>query len=273
VAAGLPGVPVRLVKGAVAAGKRRCRARERRRRARARIHLAAACPDVVWSLDATHLGRGPRGGAIEGQVVRDVATMRTVALSAGSSPTARDVTALLERACERRGTLPLVLVTDNGGPYVSGDLARYLERHRVVHLFNLPHTPQHNAWAERAIGELKAESGLGKGVVLRDHAEALARLRVARARLDHHRLRAALDYRTAAEAAVAWPVRYNATHRERFFGDACRRVEDAVNAHVTKYARRRAVREAILAVLEDHGHITRTRGGRPLRAVKAEAVS
>lgn len=42
-------------------------------------------------------------------------------------------------------------------------VARWMEEHQVIHLFNLPHTPRHNAAAEHGNGVLKAECGLGKG--------------------------------------------------------------------------------------------------------------
>jgi hypothetical protein len=57
-------------------------------------------------------------------------------------------------------------------------LRMWLAEHHVVHLLNVPHTPQHNAWIERAFRqELKAEAGLGAGVVLDSPDEALARSR------------------------------------------------------------------------------------------------
>ena len=54
-----------------------------------------------------------------------------------------------------------------GGPtraiqtYVFDELAACLREHGVLHLRSLPHTPKHNPWAERGIGELKRDAGLG----------------------------------------------------------------------------------------------------------------
>ena len=69
-------------------------------------------------------------------------------------------------------------------PYVSKLLEHYAARHRIVLLFNEPRTPQHNARVERRHGELKAESGLGKGVVLLGHEQAGCALLLAARRLD-----------------------------------------------------------------------------------------
>ena len=65
----------------------------------------------------------------------------------------------------------------------SHDSRALLARERVVHLRSLPRTPQHNAWVERANGELKLETGLGKGTVLASSEAAGEALSAAGARL------------------------------------------------------------------------------------------
>lgn len=50
----------------------------------------------------------------------------------------------------------VALAQDNGGEN-QGDLVAWCERHRVVILRNLPHTPEHNPWIEHGFGELKAQ--------------------------------------------------------------------------------------------------------------------
>ena len=83
--AALAAVSRRHVQLVVGALKRRRRARAERRRERLRTRLLAAGRDVLWSLDATHLGRDATGRVVEGQAVREVATTRTLALSAGGA--------------------------------------------------------------------------------------------------------------------------------------------------------------------------------------------
>jgi hypothetical protein len=55
-----------------------------------------------------------------------------------------------------RGELPLALAVDRGSQYENEDVRDYLDRRQVVLLPRLPRTPQHNAWSERGIRELKA---------------------------------------------------------------------------------------------------------------------
>jgi len=47
------------------------------------------------------------------------------------------------------------MALDNSGPGRSAKVRKWLRKKRVVALFNVPHTPQHNAFAESIIGDLK----------------------------------------------------------------------------------------------------------------------
>jgi len=57
---------------------------------------------------------------------------------------------------------PLVVMADNGSINRNEHVQRLLEREQVIVLWNLPHTPQHNARTERGIGDLKRASGLAR---------------------------------------------------------------------------------------------------------------
>jgi transposase InsO family protein len=157
-------VPVRLVQESLSAIKSAARRRERERRERARVHVEVHGRDVLWSLDATHLERDKEGNAVQAELVKDVGTTAIAGTTIGSPALGKEVAALLETTAAQRGSWPLVLSTDNGPAYGSREIADLLARNRVVHLRSLPHTPQHNAWVEQAIGELKevcaAEEGL-----------------------------------------------------------------------------------------------------------------
>ena len=66
--------------------------------------------------------------------------------------------------------------------------------------------PQHNGWAKRRHGELKAESGLGRGVVPDCVEEVAVHLAAARDRLNNHRLQSRLGCRAAAEIDRMLPL-------------------------------------------------------------------
>jgi putative transposase len=264
----------RLVQRIVAELKRRRRVARRRRESALRVSVAVAGRDVLWSLDATHLGRDSVGQGVQAQAVREVASTRSLALSVGGPvDTAAAIAVVTAAANERGGRYPLVLVTDNGAPYVAGRFGRFLDEHAVVHLRSLPHTPRHNPWVERGHRDLKDESGLGKGVVVQGHDDAARRLAAALERIDGRRLRRDLGYRTARAVDAEMEVPYDEQVRTRLAATVERRVQDGLDDHMNKRARRALRREAILAALEELELIERTRGGRPLSAVKQEAIS
>jgi hypothetical protein len=265
----------RLLRRLLAATKARLRRRERARTKRNRVHVEVLAKDALWSMDATHAGEGT-----EAVVVREVATTRPADIAAGAAPRAKDLVLALERARIVRGCLPLVLALDNGGPMRSEELRAWAEREKVVLLFSLPRTPQHNAWAERGIRELKEEAGIptrtsrarGATGPPCDPAAVAARLDRARRTLDR-RPRASRGWRTALVVDATMPSWYGALARERFHEAACSAIREALAVPATARARRRAVREAILATMERFKLIRRTRGGVPLLAVESEKIS
>jgi hypothetical protein len=56
-----------------------------------------------------------------------------------------------------RGKTPWVLAVDNGGAQKSAELRAWARETDVILLFNVPRTPQHNAWVERGFGELRVK--------------------------------------------------------------------------------------------------------------------
>lgn len=250
------------IRGCLAAIKSSRRARRRAHEVEHRTHVDVKVRDAMWSMDATHLGRLAGGGAVEAQVVRETSTPKMLAVDVGPPADADAVVRILERLERERGGLPLVLVTDNGPIYVSETVETWLTEHGVTHLLSLPHTPRHNPWVERSNGELKAETRLGRGVVLNDHADAGVRVADARCRLDDVRLRASLGFRTATAADAGLTTWYHVCTRDRFLATLCRRLDEALPAIEGARERRKARREAIYASLEELGLIERTRGGR-----------
>jgi len=265
--------PVRLVQRCLALWKRRKRRRLRLLRGGLRKTILVQAREVLWSIDAMQAGHNGEGEARFAEVLRDVGGARTISIRIGPASKAQDVIALLESARRTRGALPLVLSSDNGSAYASDLLERYLEEHRVVHLRSLPHTPQHNAWAEHGIGELRAESGLESHTpLLGGDEEAALRLEEARRRLDGERYR--LRFGSTAEARDKnLPRGYDGINREAFYCDARKRMETASLCHENRRDQRRAEREAILLTLEGFNLIERTQGDGQRGTPKAEIVS
>ena len=244
---------------------RRCQVQERERTS-VRVHAR----DALWSQDATHLGRDEAKKSIQAEVIREVASTCTLEIRVGPAATADDVIDALEQARATRGTLPLVWATDNGSAYVSATLQKYLADNQVVPLLSLPRTPQHNAWAEHGMRELKEEAELAPGD---DPDQLLGQLLQARNRLDHHRLRRSRSWMTAADFDAQLPEAESLVNRERFYADACCAIRDAVLNSASKRERRRATRAAVLQCMQEFQLITRTRGGVPLTSANSYRVS
>ena len=253
-----------LVREVVTDLKAEDRARKRLLRTLARMSVKAFFGDVLWSLDETHLGRIEEGEAVQGLVVREVASTRTLVVSVGPEATAEDLVRALEALRLARGGLPLVICLDNGPAMKSELLALYLAFHEVVALRNLPHVSEHNASVERGHRDIKELSGLGKGVVLRDHAEAARALIPALTELNERRPVASRGWRTPEAVDNGTPRWYASVDRRAFYEAACRAIRDAVQECRNDRERRKAEREAILSVLEDFALIERTRGGVPI---------
>ena len=145
--------PRRLVRWALGTLKARHRRKLRTMARKLRLSLVLSEDDLVWSLDATQLGHQDDGRKLVAQLIVDVRSGLPRAASLGPPPKAEDATALLERAKEEQGRLPLVLAIDNG--YASRKLRSYAEKEGMILLVNLPRTPQHNCWVERAMRLLK----------------------------------------------------------------------------------------------------------------------
>jgi hypothetical protein len=142
-------------------------------------------------------------------------------------------------------------------------LGDYLARHQVVSLRSRPYTPQHNPWIEHGNRDIKAETGLGKGVIIHDEAYSARLVLEAIHRLDGARPRASRGMLTANAVDAALPRLYTVSDRARFYRAACAAREEAV-LHVQRTPDRiTAAREAVLDTLEDFGYISRSIGGSP----------
>ena len=265
-------VPLRVVRGVLRAWKARHEARRKRRLAQQRLTVSVARRDAVWCLDATLLGRVD-GVKVHGLALRDLGSRRTLALSAGGSPTGAAVAELLDWAWHEYGVLPSVFCSDNGPENVNWQVGGWLHDHQVIHLKNLPYTPQHNAWSERGMGELKGAVELEKGAAFGTVEEAAGLLGLAWRRVDREIPRRVLSWGTREVAYEKMATCYTPDSHAGFYQTACSAVEQAVQGASTARERRRAERGAIYATLEGYGLVKRTRGGVPLEGVKGDRLS
>lgn len=153
-------VPVRLVQESVSELKKRHAQRRRRWLAERRLRVEVLSPNVVWTQDATHLGRMGRV-AVQAEIIKDRATLGFEGMSVGSQANADEILEMLENQKQTRG-LPLVWATDNGSAYRDELVENFLKQEQVVHLLSRPRLPQDNGAAEKGIRELKEAAGLEK---------------------------------------------------------------------------------------------------------------
>lgn len=254
-------VSLRLVRAALRSIKASWRERAQERAERDRVHVEVEHRGALWCLDATHVGRARRLGRKQScEVLRDAGTRAVAVRPPGPAATAEEVIAWLAERIAEAGHAPLVLATDNGAPYRSEVFRRYLDEQGIVHLVSLPRTPQHNAWAERAMRELKGgEEPLGRGVVAsREELAGRVARRVevlnggiARRVLGGRTSRAVVAERRPGEVVV---------DRWKFFGECLAAMDGAALNRRTCRGRRLARRRAILDTMERHELITITRG-------------
>jgi len=266
----LPDLPRRLICDALRALAARRDRRRAARRAQVATHTTVHDVGTMWSLDATLLGREWDDSGILGEVLMDAASRKVLDVTVGSESTGADVIALLRAAAIREGGLPLVLVTDNGSAYCSDLVETWLINHGVLHLHNLPRTPQHNAQAERGIGLLKQASEIGaEWPRITTCATAELAVQHGLACLER-RPRAVLDHQTTTAAHQTTPRWYTRVGRKEVLDDERRARELALQDAKGARAIRRAERHAILDTLQRRGLISRTRGGKPIPLIKRE---
>jgi hypothetical protein len=251
---------IMLMQEAASALKEEARARKRKAIEAAREGHEVLARDAVWAEDSTHLGRLSDREEVSGEVGWDRATTTTVILGVGPALTGESLIEHLERARAERGALPLVWQSDNGPANTCAWVAAWLESNQVIHLRSRVHTPTDNPAAEHANRELKAESGLGKGVVLQSYDDAWTRIAPVRRRLDEKRLRASRGYRTAAQLDCEMPRAETLVDRARFYEEARSAMRDAVLGLSDPREIRKTEQDAVWRTLERHGLARRRTG-------------
>jgi len=132
---------------------------ERYRRAYRRIHrltcgkLRWPTPGTVWAMDHAWLPE-PIGNLRYAFSLRDLSSGFQFLWHPVAHYTAEDTVELLEWVFRHVGR-PLVLKSDRGPAFISGEMQALLEKHQVEHLLSPAHWPQYNGAAESGIRWLK----------------------------------------------------------------------------------------------------------------------
>jgi transposase InsO family protein len=252
-----PDLPLRVINPLLRILKGEYNRDQELQRRKNRIHVQVLAKGTMVAQDSTHVG-SVRGRKAWAEVAKDAATCKSHAFGDGKPLTGAAMLGHLQ-AMKSRSELPLVLATDNGSAYKEATVQNWLAQERVIHLFSLPHTPQHNGRAERCIGEGKALAGLGKGVGLQKAADGVSSLDKAFQTLNQHWPRRSKGGFTANQLDQLVPHWCTRTSRDEFYKATQKAVREAT-AGLKGRALRKATREAIFRTLEWFGLILRTRG-------------
>ncbi|MBL8696386.1 MAG: transposase [Planctomycetes bacterium] len=235
-------------------------AQRRRERAARRVIVSARHPGALWSMNTTQVERTGRGDLCA-EVVRDIASAGIPAVALGWDGSARAKVEALDAAAREAGGYPLVLFTDNGSAYISEYFQNALVARKILHVRSLPRIPQHNPWVERAHRELKELAPYE----LCDPLACLFEQRsqqyeAARRRLNTLRVRTSRGGLTAEQLDKTADRATLETLRSELYAAGCEAAARVVLSDGSRFALRKAQREALLATLETFALITRTRG-------------
>ena len=282
-------VPTRLVQASLVELRRDARERRQQRIEQNRQHVEVLARNAVWAMDKMHVARDAHG-VLEAEVVRETVAPHALGLSLGPPPCGADVVRLLGQTATERSAWPFVLQMDNGAENKNSAVETCLREHRVIALWNLPRTPQHNARAERTLGDLRRASGLcSEARHVRSSTEGnnlpsepgvhatrtslAVRLLRGWAQIDGETPREELYGLMPVELDRIAPQAEDRACRARFYADVCEELHCVALAPNNARARRMAEREAVWRALQRHGLVTRTRGGCPIPTLKAEGIS
>jgi transposase InsO family protein len=132
---------------------RRYRRLVQRRRQRRQSRLTWTRPGAVWAADFKE-----RREPIEGRFfwllsIKDLSSRRQLAWEPMEEARASGVTEVYERLFAEHGP-PLVLKSDNGGPFKADITKEFLYQQQVIPLYSPKRRPSYNGGVERANGQL-----------------------------------------------------------------------------------------------------------------------
>lgn len=252
-------VPTRIVQETMSKIKLKERREELQKKKWKMISVKVKYPNIIWTQDGTHLGRLKNKKEVQAQVIKDRCTLKIKRVDVGAPADAEKIVSTLKS--ESANELPLVWMTDNGSCYTSKEVVHFLDKAKVIHLKNFPHTPEHNGACEIAIRELKTVSRLGKGIVLVSENEASVRLLNAASTLDNFRRHASLGYMTSNDREKGALKIDVGLIRDEVYNRYKIEMEK-INLSMHGKRKRHAEREMIFCLLEEYGLITRSTGVR-----------
>ena len=250
----LPQIRVRVVREIIAALKQRRKKRREKIRKEVRTSIKVKCAGVVLAMDGATKSHG------EDYVVsRDRGSKSVNVEKCESSLNTNDVLNILTKLKDKN-KLPLVFCTDNGSPLCSQRVNDFLEKNYIIHLKNLPHTPQHNGSCENAVRDFKEL--LNENLAIEDIEKTL----------NECRLRASLNWQTSYEFEKTNSIKFNHDERMEFYDKAKTNIKTAIYGINNAKEKRLRERNEILKTLEDFSFITIIRGSQS-RAYKAEDIT
>jgi transposase InsO family protein len=114
-------------------------------------------PGAVWAMDFAEAPQPIDGLYRYLLAVRDLASGQQLLWLPLATATARETIPALEPLFLLHGP-PLVLKTDNGSPFLAGDVLAFLAAWGVEQLFSPPRMPRYNGAIEAGIGSLKTRT-------------------------------------------------------------------------------------------------------------------
>ena len=250
-------LPVRLIQWGLAELKLAWRRKERRRIARRRKGTVVLVQGAITAQDSTHTG-SCRGHMTFAELLKDPASLFELAAGNGKAITGKGIIEILE-GLKAKGLLSLVWASDNGPANVCQAVAEWLKQNMVIHLRSRTYQSEDNATAERGIQEIKAEAGLGKGVILQRPMQGVRKMQATAERLNLYRPRMSKGGKTSQQLTEEMPWWYTKVCREEFYQKASAAMQTAT-LDLTGRAARAAERDAIFRTLELFGLILRTTG-------------
>lgn len=257
----LPDLSWRLLNLVLKILKAEHRAREDARRRRHRVTIRILARGAVMGQDSAHVGNC-RKKMVWAEVQKDLAILEGRSRGNGKTLTGQAMLGHLRRL-KAKGRLPLVLSTDNGSAYSCTAVEAWLKRHLVVHLRSRLRTPTDNAATERAIGEGRTLSGLGKGIQLRRAVDGPRLLDKALQVLNRAWPRSSRGGKTSRQLRQSLP-HWRATVVRRVFYQTVQRAIRRRTQGLKGRKLRRETREAIFATLSRFGLARRWKGSKRL---------
>lgn len=240
--------PTRLIQRVVRAKKCASRRAHRNAHQDQRIHHEFLRRNAVWATEATHIDRTEDGAPIYAKVLCDVTSGSLLsAVACPPAPASSDETSI-EATIAKHG-VPLVIQSDNGREKRGPEVAAVLDRHQVILMPNLAHTPEHNPVGERANGLLNQCLDIRKHNPPR-HLPIL----IWQVKLDgtRHWMNTAFPRhsrggKTLSDSHATLPAWYRDLSRGDSFATARSAVERAAKFHESPRKQRRAKRAAHIA--------------------------